>query len=62
VHFQMTFPVKGNYPQIRKFLTALKVDIPSLSLQQVQFQRQKVGDAMVEANIKLVLYFLEQKS
>ncbi len=51
VRFQMTFPVKGNYPQIRKYLTALKADIPTLSLQQVQFKRQKVGDAMVEANI-----------
>lgn len=62
VRFQMTFPVKGNYPQIRKYLTALKADIPTLSLQQVQFKRQKVGDAMVEANIVLVLYLMEQRS
>lgn len=62
VRFQMTFPVKGDYPRIRKYLTALLADIPTLSLQQVQFKRQKVGDAMVEANIKLVLFLLEQKS
>ncbi len=62
VRFQMTFPVKADYPQIRKFLSSLKADIPTLSLQQVQFKRQQVGDAMVEANIKLVLYLLEQKS
>ncbi len=62
VRFQMTFPVKGDYPRIRKYLTALLADIPALSLQQVQFKRQRVGDAMVEANIKLVLFLLEQKS
>lgn len=61
VRFQMTFPVKGAYPQIRKYLTSLMADIPALSLQQVKFKRQKVGDAMVEANIDLVLYLLEQK-
>lgn len=62
VRFQMTFPVKGDYPRIRKYLTALMADIPTLSLQQVKFKRQNVGDAMVEANINLVLFLLEQKS
>ncbi len=62
VRFQMTFPVKGDYRQIRKYLSSLMADVPTLSLQQVQFKRQKVGDAEVEANIKLVLYLLEQKS
>lgn len=62
VRFQMTFPVRGDYPRIRKFLTSLMADIPALSLQQVKFKRQKVGDAMVEANINFVLFLLEQKS
>ena len=62
VRFQMTFPVKGEYPRIRKYLSSLMTDIPTLSLQQVQFKRQKVGDAIVEAHIKLVLYLLEQGS
>lgn len=60
--FQMTFPVKGEYPQIRKYLAALLADIPAMSLQQVQFKRQRVGDSLVEANIRLVIYFMEQKS
>lgn len=62
VRFQMTFPVKADYPRVRKFLSSLKADSPTLSLQQVQFKRQQVGDAMVEANIRLVLYLLEPKS
>jgi hypothetical protein len=62
VRFEMTFPVRGDYPRIRKYLTSLTADIPTLALQQVKFKRQKVGDAMVEANINLVLYLREQKS
>jgi len=62
VRFQMTFPLKGDYPRIRKYLTSLTSDIPTLSLQQVKFKRQKVGDPTVEADINLVLFLLEQKS
>ena len=62
VRFQMTFPVKGDYPRIRKYLSSLMTDIPTLALQQVQFKREKVGDATVDADIKLVLYLLEQRS
>jgi hypothetical protein len=58
----MTLPVKGTYPQIRKYLAALIADMPALSLQQVQFKRQKVGDPFVDADIRLVLYLLEQRS
>ncbi len=62
VRFQMTFPIKGDYPRIRKYLTSLTSDMPTLSLQQVKFKRQKVGDPTVEADINLVLFLLEQKS
>lgn len=61
VRFQMTLPVKGEYPQIRKFLAALPGEVPLMALEQVQFERQKIGDPQVEAKIKLALY-LEQGS
>lgn len=60
--FHMTFPVKGDYPRIRKYLVSLMNDIPTLSLQEAQFKRQKVSEEVVDANIKLVLYLLEQRS
>ena len=53
---QMTLPVKGEYQQIRKFLADIGTDIPVVSLEQVQFHRQKVGDPFVDTHIKLVLY------
>jgi Tfp pilus assembly protein PilO len=59
VRYQMTLRVKGEFPQIRKFLTDLPSVLPVVALENVQFERQKVADASVEAKIKLVLY-LEQ--
>lgn len=61
VRFQMNLPVRGEYPQIRKFLAALPAEVPLVALEQVQFERQKIADPQVEAKIKLALY-LEQGS
>jgi Tfp pilus assembly protein PilO len=56
---QMTLPVRGEYRQIRQFLASTGARVPIASLEQVQFERQKVGDPLVDARIRLVLY-LEQ--
>ncbi|BCB27611.1 hypothetical protein SKTS_24970 [Sulfurimicrobium lacus] len=61
VRYQMTLPVKGEYPQIRRFLTDVPGTLPVIALENVQFERQKVADPNVEAKIKMVLY-LEQAS
>lgn len=53
---QMTLPVRGEYRQIRHFLTATGAALPIVSLEQVQFERQKVGDPEIDARIRLVLY------
>lgn len=57
----ITLPIKGEYPKIRKFLTDLPQAVPAVALGNIQFERQKVADPVVEAKIKLVL-FLEQES
>ena len=56
VRFQITLPVKGEYLKIRKFLAALPTELPIMALENVQFQRQKIADPVVEAKIRLVLY------
>lgn len=61
LRYQMTLPVKGEYPQIRKFLSDLPGALPAVALENVQFERPKVADPKVEAKIKLALY-LEQSS
>lgn len=54
--YQITLPVAGSYPQIRKFIARLLVDLPAISLDGISFQRQKIGDPQVESQIKLTLY------
>jgi len=54
--FQLTLPVRGTYPQIRKFVDGAMAEVSTLSLDSIQYDRQKVGDAMVDAKIKLVVY------
>lgn len=61
MRFQMTLPLKGEYPQIRKFLAALPSELPVVALEQVEFERQSIADPEVEARLRLVLY-LERSS
>ena len=56
VRFQMTLPLKGGYPQIRRFLAAMPDELPVMALETVQFERQNITDPEVEARLKLVLY------
>ncbi len=61
VRYQMILPVKGEYPQIRKFLADLPGALPAVALENVQFERPKIADSSVEAKLRLVLY-LERAS
>lgn len=54
--FQITFPIKSEYPQIRKFLNSLQAEAPIVSIEHLQFERQKTDTALVEAKIVLALY------
>jgi len=54
--FQITLPVRGTYLQIRKFVDGAMAEVPTMSLNSIQFDRQKVGDPVVDANVKLAVY------
>lgn len=54
--FQMSLPLRGEYQTIRRFLSDLRAEIPIVSLEQVQFERQKVGDSLVDAKVRLVIF------
>lgn len=57
--YEVTLPVKGDYPQLRRFLSQVLTDIPHLTLDSVTFQRQKAADGMLESQIKFTLFFAE---
>jgi len=54
--FEIILPVRGGYPQIRNYLNRLHAEIPIVSMEHLQFERQKVNDPQVEAKIRLALY------
>jgi hypothetical protein len=54
--FHVVLPVRGTYPQVRKFLAEALAGVPTMSLDSIQFERQKVGDSTVEAKIKFIVY------
>jgi Tfp pilus assembly protein PilO len=58
VRLQMTLPLHGSYPQIRRFLAAMQAQLPNVALEQVQFERQKIGDVQVDATVRLVLFMV----
>ena len=54
--YQITLPIKGAYPNIMTFAFELLANIPHCSLDNVGFQRQKIGDNVIEATLKMTLY------
>lgn len=55
-HFKITLPVKGSYPQLRKFINAALATVPSLALDGIYLKRDKVGDGAVDARVVFLLY------
>ncbi len=58
VRYQIVLPAKAAYPQVRRFLAQATRDLPALAVDGVTFQRQQVGEASLEAQIKLTLFVL----
>ena len=54
--FEMSLPLKGDYKTIRRFLSDVSAEMQTVSLEQVQFERQKVGDPVIDAKVSLVMY------
>jgi hypothetical protein len=60
--YQVNLPVKGSYAAIWEFaLSALRA-IPFASLDDISFRRDSIGDATVEARLRLTLYLSDQAS
>jgi Tfp pilus assembly protein PilO len=57
--FRITLPIKGTYPQVRKFIAAALASAPALSLESVTFKRDKVSDDRIDARVDFLL-FLEK--
>ena len=54
--YQVDLPVKGSYQAIWQFAMAALRAIPFASLDDISFRRDAIGDASVEARLRLTLY------
>jgi hypothetical protein len=58
--YQVTLPLKGSYRDVWQFgMLALRA-IPFASLDELNFKRETIGDAQVEARLRLTLYLSDQ--
>lgn len=57
--YQVTLPVRGPYRGVRQFVTAALRTLPNAALEQLSFQRTRVEDGEVEAQLRLTIYLRE---
>jgi len=55
--YRITLPVRGNYGQIRAFLDAVLKDMPVASVDALRFERKKIADQQLDAQLRLTLHF-----
>lgn len=57
--YEITLPVKGSYPGVRRFIAAALQETPALSLLGVAFSRMAAADIGIDAQIRFALYVRE---
>ncbi|TFW34407.1 hypothetical protein [Massilia horti] len=60
MRYEIELPVKGDYAQIRRFVSTAMMDSPTLALRSITFSRQKSDDAQLTATLVLVLYLKKE--
>ncbi len=56
LRYQINLPVKGSQADIKRFVRNILHDIPSLSLDSISLQRQNVGEASIDAQIRVSVF------
>lgn len=59
--YRMTFPIKGRYPDIRRFIDTVLTTIPSAALEGLRVERKAVGDESVAADLRFVVFLRNDK-
>ena len=58
--YQVTLPVKGSYGAIWQFALGALRAIPFAALDEISFKRDAIGEANVEARLRLTFYLTER--
>ena len=54
--YRMSFPIKGQYPNIRQFIDATLSTIPSAAVDGMRIERKTTGDANVDADLRFSIF------
>ena len=56
LRYQISLPVQGDYPAVRGFVTEALEQQPSLALDSMRLQRDLIGNAQIDAELRFTLY------
>lgn len=54
--YRITLPVRASYAQIRQLVSYILKEIPAMSIDGLRFERKKISDNLLDAQIRLTLY------
>jgi Tfp pilus assembly protein PilO len=54
--YQVTFPVRGTYAQVRGFVNAVLDAVPAAALDEITLKREAIGEQNLEARVRFTLY------
>ncbi|MNZ37730.1 hypothetical protein D3C78_551870 [compost metagenome] len=54
--YQILLPVRGSYPQLRRFLGAVRGELPALVLEDIDLQRKQIAETQLDGRIRMALY------
>jgi hypothetical protein len=54
--YRVTLPVRGSYPQLRDFLSAVLKEMPIASIEGLRFERKRAAETQLEAQVRVTLH------
>jgi Tfp pilus assembly protein PilO len=54
--YRVTLPVRGSYAQLRRFLSAVLSEMPTVSIDGLRFERRKSTDTQLDAQLRVTLH------
>lgn len=54
--YEIGFPVRGTYVQMRRFIAEVLERIPAIALDEFSVKRETIGDPAIEASIRFTLF------
>ena len=57
IRYRVNLPMRTSYVQLRLFMDTVLKTLPTVSIDAVRFERKKISDVQLDAQVRLTLYF-----